>query len=266
MSALAEFNGKVVLITGGARGIGRSTAIDLASRGASVALFDVEAAGMADALGAMGDARGRSEAFRVDVTSRPEVEAGITAVIERFGRIDVLVNNAAIVRRAPFLELTDAQWNETLGVNLTGYFIVAQEVARRMVAQGAGRIINVASFNARIGMDWQSAYSAAKGGVLALTRVMAFELAPSGILVNAVLPGAIMTDMAIHSLSPIARTAREQRVPQGRFGTPSEVAAVISFLASSAASYITGTEMVVDGGLLVAGIREQRPQAAAGHR
>lgn len=250
--------GQVALVTGAARGIGAATARRLASEGATVALTDV----LAEALEATAaDIRGggaNARAWTLDVTRREDVRRVAGEVVKAFGRIDILVSNAAVGKPMPFLDTTDADLQRVLDVNLNGVFVVGQEVARIMVRQGSGRIVNVGSLAAHTGNDRQSAYAAAKGGVDALTRVMAFELSPLGVCVNAVSPGPIETELAKNMLTPTTRSAREVRVPLGRLGKPEEVAATIAFLASPDAAYVNGAVIVIDGGLLTGGIREPK--------
>ena len=252
----ARLAGKVAVVTGGGRGIGRAVCERLSAEGATMAVFDINADGAAQTCAAIAASGGKARAYHVDVTARASVAGAIQSVAADFGTIDILVNNAGLAFRAAFLDLADDDWNRIIGLNLTGYFIVGQEAARVMVRHGGGRIVNVASLAAHLSTDLQAAYSAAKGGVVALTNVMAFELAPKGILVNAVSPGPVETDMSRANLTATTRRAREERIPQGRLGLPSELAATIAFLVSPDASYINGTTLVVDGGLLTAGIRE----------
>ena len=247
--------GEVAVITGGAQGIGRATAVRLASEGSAVAILDRKAE-EAQAVAAELVADGRNAiAIGCNVTDRSEVSSALNSVVEAFGRITVVVNNAGIIQLAPFIEMTDTMWSEVLNVNLTGMFIVAQEAARRMRNQGSGRIINMASASAHVAHSGQAAYAVSKAGIEALTRIMAFELAPFGIIVNAVAPGTIETSFSGGSLSPAAAAERIRRIPAGRFGTPTEVASVIAFLASNDAAYVTGTVVSIDGGLITAGIR-----------
>jgi len=247
---------EVAIVTGGAQGIGRAVATRLAAEGATVAILDVNAAGAQAAAAALVADGGQAIGLACNVTRREQVHAAIAAVLARFGRLSVLVNNAGIVRRAHFLEVTDADWAEVLGVNLTGAFIVAQEAARVMVTQRFGRIVNMASVAAEIAHGNQTAYAVSKAGIAAMTRTMAFDLAPFGIGVNAIAPGTIATDFALGALSEEARARRLQRIPIGRFGDTAEVAAVAAFLASPDAAYITGTVVTVDGGLVIGGVRD----------
>ncbi len=251
-----RFQGQVALITGGGGGIGREVALRLAGEGAQLAIFDANVAGAEETCARVRAMGATATSYGVDVASRSAVAAGVKLVVAEFGGIDVLINNAGIGWRIAFLDITDADWSKIIGTNLTGYFIVAQEVARVMAKRRNGRIVNVASINAHIGTDRQAAYAASKGGVVALTRVMAFELAPLGISVNSVSPGPIETELSALNLTPATRRSREERIPLGRLGQPGELAAAIAFLASRDASYINGTDLVVDGGLVSGGIRE----------
>lgn len=250
--------GRTGLITGAAGGIGRAVALRLAQEGARLVLLDLDAAGVEVTAQAVRSSGGDAFAMAADVSQRADVRRALEQARQAgFAPVQMLVNNAAWGRPASFLEIRDEDWQRMLSVNLTGVFIVAQEVAADMVAHGGGRIVNVASLAAHTANSHQAAYAASKGGVVALSRVMAFELAPHGILVNAVSPGPIDTELAARMLTPAARVAREQRIPQGRLGQPEEVAAAIAFLLCDDASYINGTVLVIDGGLVGAGIRAE---------
>jgi 3-oxoacyl-[acyl-carrier protein] reductase len=246
----------VAIVTGGAQGIGRAVVTRLAAEGATVAILDVNAAGAQAAAAALVADGRKAVGLACDVTSREQVHEAVATVVAQFGRLSVLVNNAGIVRRAHFLEVTDKVWAEVLGVNLTGAFIVAQEAARVMVTQRAGRIVNMASVAGEIAHGNQTAYSVSKAGIVAMTRTMAFDLAPFGIGVNAIAPGTIATDFALGALSEEERARRLQRIPIGRFGDTADVAAVAAFLASPDAAYITGTVVTIDGGLVMGGVRD----------
>jgi 3-oxoacyl-[acyl-carrier protein] reductase len=251
---------EVAVVTGGARGIGHAVASRLAREGAAVAILDVNETGAQNAAAALAADGRQAIGLACDVTDRDQVRRSVDAIMARFGRLTVLVNNAGIVRRSPFLDLTDDVWQEVLSVNLTGAFIVAQEVARAMGRQGHGRIVNMASIAAHIAHINQTVYSVSKAGVEAMTRSMAFELAPLGIAVNAVAPGTIATPFALGPLSEEALKNRINRIPVGRFGEPDEVAAVVAFLASADSRYMSGSVVTIDGGLVAGGVRDLKPR------
>jgi 3-oxoacyl-[acyl-carrier protein] reductase len=244
----APLAGRVAVVTGGTRGIGRAIVRALAAEGAQLvvtgrdparvdeAVHEVEAGGR-QALGVVAD-MGRSE----------DVQRLVAAFQERFGRIDLLVNNAGITRDALLIRMKDADWDEVLGVNLRGAFQAMRAVARIMAKQRSGRIINVASAAGVMGTAGQANYSAAKAGLIGLTKSAARELAHWGILVNAVAPGLIETDMTAGLGSEI-RESYIAQIPLKRIGTPDEVAEVVRFLASDGAAYITGQVIHVNGGL-----------------
>ena len=247
-----RFEGKTAIVTGGANGIGAAIARRLAQEGASVLVADREidaARAVADDIGC-----GRAAAFAVDVGQRAEVEAMIAAAVERFGGLDVMVANAGIVDRLPFLEFTDELWQRVLTTNLTGTFLCGQAAARQMVAQGrGGRIVNTASNSGIFGGRGRAAYGASKAGIINLTQTMAIELAEHGILVNAVSPGATRT-RAVHGDVPGPSVV--MRAPLKRFADPSEIAAVAAFLASDECSFTTGHVFSADGGFTASGVME----------
>jgi 3-oxoacyl-[acyl-carrier protein] reductase len=245
-----EFEGRVALITGGAGGIGSATADNLKRQGASLVILDHNEE-------ALEQSRGRHpQALHVkaDVTDFTAVEACITASQERFGRLDILVNVAGGGLPRTINSMTPDEWQRTIGLNLTGPFNMIKGAAPLMRASGGGSIVTVASL-AALGISLNSgvSYTAAKSGLLGLTRHAAYELASYNIRVNAVLPGAIMTPQMREKISPEAYESIPKRSPIGRWINPSEVASTIAFFCSSASSACTGTHLLVDGGWLIGG-------------
>jgi glucose 1-dehydrogenase len=245
-----QLQDKVALVTGASRGIGRAIAVALAKEGADVAVnFVSDSAGAERTALAVKEAGRRSAVVQADVTQRQQVEAMVTQVLQHFGRIDILVCNAGVLTRTPFLEVTDEQWEKVLRTNLTGPFVVGQTVARHMAQRGSGKIVNVTSEVAERALPTLSHYCASKGGLRQLTKAMAIELAPYGINVNAVAPGATETDINRERLAiPEERKRRLTRVPVGRFNQPEDVARAVVFLASSGSDTMVGATVAVDGG------------------
>jgi 3-oxoacyl-[acyl-carrier protein] reductase len=240
--------GRVAIVTGGSRGIGLATARLLADDGASVVVSARDPDRLAAATREL-DATGAPVlAVAADATRREDVDRLLEASRERFGRIDVLVNNAGVIRDQLLVRMKDDDWDRVIDTNLRGVFLMMRAVARVMMRQRGGRIVNVSSAAGAMGNAGQANYSAAKGGVIALTKAAARELAHWNILVNAVAPGLIETDMTA-SLPPEARDALMRQVPLGRAGEPREVAEVIRFLAGDGAAYVTGQVIHVNGGL-----------------
>jgi NAD(P)-dependent dehydrogenase (short-subunit alcohol dehydrogenase family) len=249
---MGKLDGRVALVTGGAQGIGRACVERLAADGARIVAMDIDPRG-ADALRAI-DSSGGSIAFvQGDVSTKDGAIALVAAALERFGRVDALVNNAGIVHAAEFLDLAEEDFDRVLRVNLKSMFLCGQAAARQMVAQRqGGAIVNMSSVNAVMTIANQVPYCVSKGGIAQLTKVMAISLASHGIRVNAIGPGTIRTELARGAVLADATARRKilSRTPLGRLGEPSEVAAVASFLLCDDASYVTGQTIYPDGGRL----------------
>ncbi len=243
-----RLEGKKALVTGAARGIGNAIATKFIEEGAELVLWDVKADALEAATAELVK-RGTAHAMTVDVTNRSAVEGMVVQARGLLGRIDVLANNAGIAGFTPFLDLSDQEWRQMLEVNLTGVFICSQVVARVMREQRSGAIVNMASTNGLRGESLEAHYNASKAGVILLSKTMAIELAPFGIRVNSVCPGFIQTELALEAgMAPAEVEAYVRKIPLGRYGQPEEVAQAFTFLASDEASFITGAELVVDGG------------------
>ncbi|PJE69765.1 MAG: hypothetical protein COU98_00055 [Candidatus Staskawiczbacteria bacterium CG10_big_fil_rev_8_21_14_0_10_38_10] len=249
-----ELNKKIAIVTGARRGMGKTHALILAKAGAKVVVSDISLEDCEKVVEEIKKEGGEALAIKCDVSKKKEVDEMIEKTIEKFGKVDILVNNAGICQFKPFLELTEEEWERTLDINLKGYFFCAQAAAREMAKQKSGVIVNIASVvmgQIGMGMAGLAHYSASKGGIVALTKTLALELAPLGIRVNAISPGVIDTPMvASVKLDPKAIEGILAQIPLRRMGRPEEISNTVLFLASDESSYITGATIVVDGGWL----------------
>jgi NAD(P)-dependent dehydrogenase (short-subunit alcohol dehydrogenase family) len=243
-----EPDDRIVVVTGGASGIGAAIATAFASHAATVAILDTnEAAAVAHARTLGSRHLGRY----CDVTRGDSVQSATAQIDDAFGRVDVLVNSAGIVRLAPAETLTAEDWDATIAVNLRGTFLMSQAVGRIMLRQGGGRIINLASQAARVALDQHVAYCASKAGVVAVTRALASEWGGRGITVNAISPTVVLTDLGRAARAGPRGDAMLDLIPTGRFAEPDEIAATAEFLASEQAAMINGVDLAVDGGYTI---------------
>lgn len=248
-----RLQGKVALVTGGSRSIGRAIALGFAREGADVAVNYERDAAAAESAAREIEAMGRRAlVVQADVSDSAQVAAMVRKVIETFGRIDILMNNAGGVIRAPFFDISEETWDRVIDVNLKGVFLVSQAVARHMVEQGGGVIINTSSISAQVAYDELTHYQAAKAGVYMLTRGMAYELAKHNIRVNAIEPGLIETDLNRARLAdPQVRSRRVGKIPLARPGRPEDLVGAAIYLASDESQFTTGAAIRVDGGQTV---------------
>ena len=247
-----EFRGKVALVTGGSRGIGRAIALAFAARGATVAIcYRSSADAAAEVRAAAAGAGGRIVAYQADVGWPAQAQALVETVLREHGRVDILVNNAGVFPRGPVADTTDEVWEETLRSNLHATFYCSRAVLPHMTNRGSGIIVNMGSIAGKRGSRWHAAYAAAKGGVFAFTRSLAKEVIADGIRVNAVCPGRVETEIFGEQLDERERARFLSEAPIGRLSAPEEVASAVLFLASSASSYVVGETLDVDGGLVM---------------
>ncbi len=246
---LFDLSGRVALVTGASKGLGKAIALALAGAGADIALYarnreDLEAVkASVEALGR------RAEIFCVDVLDKALIDENVNATLEAFGHIDVLSNNAGVNVRKPVLELSAEEWDLVIGTNLKGYFLMAQAVVPHMLSQGRGKVINMASILGAVALPSQLAYASSKGGVIQMTKVMALEWAKQGVQVNAIGPTYFETPLVAQLRNdPERYRFIVERTPMGRWGQPDELAGVVIFLASHASDFITGQTIFIDGG------------------
>jgi 3-oxoacyl-[acyl-carrier protein] reductase len=249
---IVDLQGRIALVTGASQGIGRACALELARQGAVVALVARNEIKLSEVAAEIAAAGGQASGFALDVASEDSVKAGAKAVLDKFGKVEILVNNAGITRDDLAMKMKRTDWDDVLATNLTGAFLLTQALMRPMMKNRWGRIVNITSVVGRTGQTGQVNYAASKAGMIGMTRSLARELASRGITVNAVAPGYIETAMT-HVLSEELRNQMLASIPLGRAGADQDIANAVAFLASDAASYITGHVLDVNGGMFMGG-------------
>src|SRR5580658_4945352 len=249
---MAGLQGRIALVTGASQGIGRACALELARAGAKVALAARNGAKLAEAVAEIEAAGGSAAPFSLDVAGEESIKACAKAVLQQFGKVEILVNNAGITRDGLMMAMKRADWDDVLGTNLTGAFLLTQALLRPMLKNRWGRIINISSVVGRTGQAGQVNYAASKAGLIGMTRALAREVALRGITVNAVTPGYIVTPMTA-VLDEKQTAAMMATIPLGRAGTDADIAHAVTYLASEGAGYVTGHVLDVNGGMFMGG-------------
>ncbi len=248
---MERFKGKVAVVTGGAQGIGEAISRRLANEGGTVAILDIQREKAQLVVDDIAARKGSAVAVKMDIADSQDVKRAVKEVEDKFGRIDVLVNNAGWEKAAPFIELGEEFWDRIIAIDLRGHITVIRAVLDGMIARNYGRIVNIGSDAGRVGSSGESVYSACKGGIIAFTKTLARELVRYNILVNCVCPGPTDTAMlaTVGEANPRLKEALERAIPMRRLGQPQDLAPAVAFLASDEASYITGQTLSVSGGL-----------------
>lgn len=251
-NVFCNLKGKVAIVTGAKQGMGRTHALALAKAGAKVVVSDISQEECQKVVDEIKKLRGEAIAVKCDITNKAEIDAMVKKTVDTYKKIDILVNNAGVAIFKPFLEMSEEEFKKTIDINLKGYFLCSQAAAKEMVKQKSGTIVNIASVAmGQVGMGFSGLthYCASKGGIVAMAEAMALELAPLGIRVNTIAPGAIDTPMASSiKTDPKTLEATLANVPLKRMGKPEEISNAVLFLASDESSYMTGSVVVVDGG------------------